>query len=610
MTRSPSLLVRLATLAAIAAIVATACGAASTPSASTGAAAPSTGASAAPASGAPASTEPSGPPPSAAPAFTGNAYPVDGDAPCGVAPYTGSIKRIVATDPYTVEFHMCAPDVAFLPKVAFSSFGIQDSDYVAAHAFDKSILTQPNGTGPYKLKQWDQGNRLVFEANPDYWGTKALTPNLELRWSETSAQRLLELQSGNVDGIDNPGKEEIPTIQADSSLKFYPRPGMNTFYIGFNRTMPPFDNVDVRKAIAMGIDRDRLVKNFYPDGSEVATHFTPCAPLVNFGCEGDDWYGFDATAAKDLLTKANFDFSKTYKLSFRNVVRGYLPDAPVVATELQTQLKENLGINVELDLQESGAFSKAVTAGTLPLFLYGWGADYPDITNFLDFHFGSGSGPKFGGAFDDVAAALTKGATSPADADRKAAYTDANNLIKEHVPVAIMAHGASGTAFQANVEGGVASPLTSELFAQMKAPDDTLTFMQGAEPISLYCADESDGESLRACEQVNESLYAYEQGGTAPVPSLAKECKPNADLTVWTCTLQQGVKFHDGATFDATDVISTYALQWDYNFPNRIGNSGAFEYFGGLWGGYLNPPPPKAPAPSAPASSAPAPSPS
>src|SRR4029077_16699883 len=172
--------------------------------------------------------------------------------------------------------------------------------------------------------------------------------------------------------------------QADSSLKFYPRPGMNTFYVGFNRTMPPFDNVDVRKAIAMGIDRDRLVKNFYPDGSEVATHFTPCAPLVNFGCEGDDWYGFHPTAAKELLTKANFDFTKTYPLSFRNVVRGYLPDAPVVATELQSQLKDNLGINVSLDLQDSPTFSKAGTTGQLPLFLYGWGADYPDITNFLD----------------------------------------------------------------------------------------------------------------------------------------------------------------------------------------------------------------------------------
>ena len=103
--------------------------------------------------------------------------------------------------------------------------------------------------------------------------------------------------------------------------------------------------------------------------------------------------------------------------------------------------------------------------------------------------------------------------------------------------------------------------------------------MQGAEPISLYCADESDGETLRACEQVNESLYAYEQGGTDARPvarqGVQAERRPHRlDLHA----PQQGVKFHDGATFDATDVISTYALQWDTKFPNRIGNSGAFEY--------------------------------
>ena len=76
--------------------------------------------------------------------------------------------------------------------------------------------------------------------------------------------------------------------------------------------MKPWDDENVRKAIAMGIDRKRIVDNFYPEGSEVATHFTPCS--VPFGCEGDDWYDFDAAAGKKLLTDAGFDFSKTYKL--------------------------------------------------------------------------------------------------------------------------------------------------------------------------------------------------------------------------------------------------------------------------------------------------------
>ncbi len=562
------------------AIVASACGTAATPSPSAPAASAPGGASA-PASQ-PASTEP----------FDAVVYPADGDAPCGTAPYTGAFKKISAIDAKTVEFQLCAPDVAFLAKIAFSAFGIQDSAYLDANAANKAYLDKPNGTGPYKLKSWEKGNRLVLEANADYWGNKAQTANLEFRWSDQAAQRWLELQAGTVDGIDNPGTDDIAAIKGNGDVTFYPREGLNTFYIGMNSTIAPWTDEKVRQALAQGIDREQIVKNFYPEGSEVATHFTPCA--IPFGCEGEGNWGFDAAAAKKLLQEANFDFSKTYKLSFRAAVRGYLPDPPQIATEIKSQLKTNLGIDVSLDLQESGAFLDANAAGTLDgLFLLGWGADYPDPTNFLDYHFGSGSGKKFGKPFDDIIAALNKGAQSADDATRKAAYTDANTLIKQHVPAIIIAHGGSGTVFKKDVAGAHSSPLSTEIFAAMKAGDrDTLVWLQNAEPLSLYCGDETDGETLRACEQINESLYAYKIAGTDVEPSLASECKPSADLTTWTCALREGVKFHDGAAFDANDVVASFAAQWDTKNKNHVGRSGAFEYFPGLFGGYLNPPPP------------------
>ena len=84
--------------------------------------------------------------------------------------------------------------------------------------------------------------------------------------------------------------------------------------------------------------------------------------------------------------------------------------------------------------------------------------------------------------------------------------------------------------------------------------------MQGAEPPGLYCADETDGEALRVCQQMMEALYAYEIAGTAPEPALAEVCESNAELTTWTCTLRQGVTFHDGATLDANDVVLSYAV--------------------------------------------------
>ena len=80
-----------------------------------------------------------------------------------------------------------------------------------------------------------------------------------------------------------------------------------------------------------------------------------------------------------------------------------------------------------------------------------------------------------------------------------------------------------------------------------------MVWMQNAEPIGLYCADETDGESLRACEQINESLYGYEIAGAAAEPRLASECTSNEELTEWTCTLREGVKFHNGADLTAEE---------------------------------------------------------
>ena len=121
-----------------------------------------------------------------------------------------------------------------------------------------------------------------------------------------------------------------------------------------------------------------------------------------------------------------------------------------------------------------------------------------------------------------------------------------------------------------------------------------LVWMQNAEPPGIYCADESDGEALRICNQFSEGLYAYETGGVAAIPALAESCEPNAELTIWTCTLRSGVTFHDGAALDAGDVVTTYAVQWDADHPLHKGRDGSFTYFPGLFGGFLNPPPPAA----------------
>lgn len=512
--------------------------------------------------------------------------------------YGGEIKSIEAVDEFTVKFTLCVPDPAFPSKIAFTSFAIQPAEHLEATS--GSPLENPIGTGPYMVESWERGNQLVFSRFEDYWGDPALSETLVFRWGTESAQRVLELQSGTVDAIDNPGPDDFATIEGDANLQLLPRPALNTMYIGFNNnpqvegfdnTTNPLANEQVRQAIAMGIDRNRIVDNFYPTGSEVASHFTPCS--IPNGCVGEEWYEFDVEAARALLEEAGYADGFETVLNYRDVVRGYLPDPNIVAQDIQAQLAENLNITVNIEVMESGAFLDAADSGQLVgLYLLGWGADYPDQTNFLGYHFGAGSSDQFGDKFDDIVEPIEAGAQLASDDERAPHYEAANNAIKQHVPMIPVAHGGSAVAYKAGLEGNPhASPLGNETFAVMGNGTDTFVWMQNAEPISLYCADETDGESLRACEQVTQSLLGYEIGGTAVEPVLAESYEPNEDLTEWTFNLRQGVVFHDGSTLDANDVVKSLVVQWDAADPLHTGNTGAFSYWSGLFGPFLNAPP-------------------
>ncbi len=512
--------------------------------------------------------------------------PTEGMVAAANCDYGGKISSIEATGESEVVFTLCSPDPAFLAKMAFVPFAIQPAEHL--DAMGGSPLDTPIGTGPFMLDNWARGSEIVFTANENYWGDVPAFSTLVFRWAEESTSRILELQSGTADMATNLAASDYATVEADANLVLLEDQNPNIFYVGFNNTYPPFDDVRVRQAIAMGIDRQRVIDTFYPTGSEVASHFTPCS--IPNACEGDPWYDFDPEAAQALLAEAGFPDGFETTIFLRDVFRVYLPEPQVVAQELQTQLEENLGITATIEVQESGAFLEANAAGQHDgIHLLGWGADYPHVTNFLDFHFG-GENIQFGDAHPEITGPLGEGAATIDEAAAAPIYAEANNAIRELVPMVPIAHGAAADAAVATLEGVNVPPFGAPQFAKMTPASDTLVFVQNAEPISLYCADETDGESLSACEQVLEALYGYDLDGSV-IPKLAEECVANEDGTVWTCTLRQGVTFHDGSAFDSADVIASWAAGIDAANPNHVGNTGVFEYFSYLWGGLINAPP-------------------
>ena len=501
--------------------------------------------------------------------------------------YGGYFQSIEATNPNTVTFTLCKPDPAFLYKIALNAFAIYPKEWIEATSGAEfrtpEGLEKPIGTGPYRVGEWKRGESITFIKNPDYWGyAPSPVESLVFRWSPDPAQRLQALQSGAIDGYDGVSANEIAAIKADPTLQLASRLGLNVFYIGLINTFAPFDNLKVRQAIAMGIDRQHIVDAFYPPGSEAASHFTPCSIL--YGCAGDAWYEFDVHAARTLLVQAGYAGGFQTKLFYRDVIRDYQPQVSKVAQDIQAQLKENLNINVESVPVESNAFIKGINSGRFDgLYLHGWSAAYPHITNFLDNRFSRNS-LQFGSAFPEIYDNMIAGAQSSIPAEAEKYYMDANNAIRKFVPVIPIAHAGSAVAYRADVENPQVSPLAIEVFSYARPGNrNAFTWMQEAEPNSLFCADETDVESLRACAQVMEGLYAYEVNGTAIKPALATECLPDAEQTIWICTLRQGVSFHDGSELDSSDVVATFNMALNPGSPNHKGSTNLWETYDSLW---------------------------
>jgi ABC-type transport system substrate-binding protein len=521
-------------------------------------------------------------------AASGDLLVYDFSDTCGTETNASNIAKLEATDAQTFVLTLCNPDVAIPAKVAFSALGISPSEIVGTDP--TALVESPVGTGPYTLGAWERGSQIVLNANESYWGDPALSSTAVFQWNPEGAQRLVQLEAGTADGIDNVGTDDFERIAANPALQIVNRDPLNVFYVGFNVDIPPFDDPVVRQAIAIGLDRQRLIDNFYPEGSIPATQFLP--PAMPAYEEGFVDFTYDQEAAAALIAEAYPDGLEV-DLSYRDAARGYLPLPTPIATDIQAQLAE-IGITANLDLQESGTFIDNANAGTLGFYLLGWGADFPDPSNFFDYHFGPGASTQFGTQFDDVTGPIAEASMTVDPEARAALYAEANAALAANIPMVPIAHGASAIAYKAEVTGAHASPLSNEALAVMGVEgQDQFVFVQNGEPAGLYCATESDGESLRVCEQIVESLLAYEIGGTETVPSLAESYEPSEDLTTWTFHLREGVTFSDGTPFDANDVVASYYTQWDAASPSHVAREGSdFYYFSALFGGYLNPPPP------------------
>jgi peptide/nickel transport system substrate-binding protein len=396
------------------------------------------------------------------------------------APEESLYASCEATDPSTVVINLTKPSATFIPALSQQAFSIASPKALQEFKADDGNVDEegvfhptgtfgtehPVGTGPFQFESWTRGDKLTITRFEDYWGEKAKPDSVIFRPIPDNAARLQALQTGEIQGYDLVEPQDIPTIEGDENLQVLDRPAFNVAYVGINQGIPPMDKLEVRQAIAYGLNRQEVVDSFYSGRGEVAKEFMP--PEVIGYADDVTEYTFDPAKSKQLLQDAGL--SLPVKITFwypSDVSRPYMPDPKRNFEAFKASLEQS-GFKVTAKTAPwSPDYLGNVDEGKTQVYLLGWTGDYGDADNFIGTFFQSpqkawGTTKK---PNQEVIDLLNQGEREIDEAKREAIYQDANRAIMDWLPGVPYAHSKPALAFTAAVSGYVPSPTTNESFA-------------------------------------------------------------------------------------------------------------------------------------------------
>ncbi len=380
--------------------------------------------------------------------------------PEGASFLLGGIESVEATGDYTVEVTLSEPDVTFLSKLAYTVATILPSDgpYEApeepvteAQAAEEFVNEDEFiGTGPYQLSDLREGESITLEAFGEYWGDVPANDRVLVQFFNESAQLQASLEAGEIDVAFrhlNPeqrqsleGSEEIQTIEGEGAF---------IRYIVLNTLLEPFDDPDVRKAMAAAIDRDRIVDEVLAGDGEALYSMVP--PLFEAGVPSfQEVYG-DASA-EDFISEP-VDMELWYSTDH------YAETEPDFAQTLQRSLEETDLFNVSLQSTEWAQFTEQAwpgETGQYPAFLLGWYPDYLDPDDYLyPFYHSEQSFLKMysNDQMDELINQEQTDFQDPNAAERQEVFRQIQQLAAEEAPIIPVYSGTPFAFAQSNVQG-------------------------------------------------------------------------------------------------------------------------------------------------------------
>lgn len=297
-----------------------------------------------------------------------------------------SLEGFEILDDYTFRITLTQPNAAFLACLSTPGASIMDSES-AKEAQDRfgSEAEYTIGTGPFILDEWNRNIGMILKANPDCWSGAPKCEGIQMIFLPDPETQRLAFERGELDilDLDNIGSEAEYIVHGDiyqDHLQQGPRVGIT--YLALNEEIPPLNDVNVRKALMMALDRQALLEASCGGRGEVENGIFPHG-LIGFNPDLPE-IAYDPVQARELLLKASGPSARitiSVSTTSQDNVRELLT--------LVAYMWEKIGINVQIEEIDEDEFMEKRKSGQMACYTSSWSADFNDPDNFIYTFFGS-----------------------------------------------------------------------------------------------------------------------------------------------------------------------------------------------------------------------------
>jgi dipeptide transport system substrate-binding protein len=355
------------------------------------------------------------------------------------------MKSVEKLDGHTVRVTLNEAEAPFLADLAMEFAAIQSKEYADAMlkaGTPEKIDQEPIGTGPYYLLQYQKDAVIRYRAFADYWDGKAKIDDLVFSITPDAAVRWAKLQKGECHLMPYPNPADLDAMRATPGVEVLEQPGLNIGYLAYNTTRKPFDDVRVRKALNMAINKKAIIDAVYLSTGVAAKNPIPPSMWSYNDDIMDD--PFDPAAAKKLLSDAGYPNGFTTDLWAMPVQRPYNPNARRIAELMQADLAK-IGVKAEIRSFEWGEYRKRAQNGEHMMAQLGWTGDNGDPDNFLNSLLGCNSAHTDGSniakfCYPPFEELVAKAKSVSDQSERTALYRKAQAVFKEQAPWFTIAH--------------------------------------------------------------------------------------------------------------------------------------------------------------------------